>query len=187
MYAKKNIVVILVPIVLLISITAVMIATNAFGMPTSMTISVLIDQGKLYNPDSSRVAVLNTVSKSGWPLKLTTKDERKINKFIDLIKNKHAICLSNAKYEKVDLSKRPAMSIDFDESGKLTSIHILSNGRIAFSISKSEYRNKSRLYWLRWKLDEFATKSNHVTYITKPDPAIYSYAKELFKDTRPGL
>lgn len=153
----------------------------------SMTISELAEEGLLYiSYDFNRNPTLmfDTTSASGWPQQLYVKDEASIQRFLKLVQNKRAMRLSDVEYEKIQPLERSALSLNFDE--KLSSLSILDDGRVAFSVTAPHYRNKSRLHWLRWKIDGFGTRYTGVTFITEPDAAVIKEARCLFQAAKPA-
>ncbi|HCG99214.1 MAG TPA: hypothetical protein DE036_05305, partial [Actinobacteria bacterium] len=156
-------------------------------VPSSMTISELAEEGLLYNSyELSRNPTLmfNTTSASGWPQHLYVRDDASIQRLLKLVQNKRAMHLSDVEYEKIQPLERSALSLNFDE--KLSSLIILDDGRVTFSIYSSHYRNKSRLHWLRWKIDGFGTRYTGVTFITEPDAAVIKEARGLFQAAKPA-
>lgn len=156
-------------------------------VPGSMTISELAEEGLLYNSyEFARYPTLifNTTSSLGWPQHLYVRDESSIQRFLKLVQNKRATRLSDAEYELIQPLERGALNIQCDP--KYSRLSILDDGRVMFSATTSHYRNKSRLHWLRWKIDGFGTRYTGVTFITEPDAAVIKEARGLFQAAKPA-
>lgn len=180
----------LIVIVLILAISFILAVGFGFmyiwTMPNAMTIADLAGEGLLYNSyyfNRSPVLMFNAKSESGRPQVLHLRDGDKVKRFLDLIKNKRATRLSDAGYEKIDPFEREALDTRFDE--KLTCLRVLGDGRIMFSVPTSHYRGKSRLHWLRWKIDGFGTRYTGVPYIAEPDSAVIKEARGLFQAAKP--
>ena len=181
----------LITIVLLLTITLILAVYLAFTLiwtvPSSMTIAELEEEGLLYiSYDFNRnpTIIFDTTSASGWPQQLYVRDEASIQRFLKLVQNKRAKRLSDVEYEKIQPLESGALNMMF--GSKSLRLSILDDGRFTFYITKSHYRNKSRLHWLRWKIDGFGTRYTGVTFITEPDAAIIKEARGLFQVAKPA-
>jgi hypothetical protein len=121
----------------------------------------------------------HTTSSLGYAMNRYVRDKGAVEEFAHLIKGKTATRISDAEDKRV--SSEVVYAVELDTCGKGTVVRVLKDGRIALFVPVSEYRDRSLLHKLHWKINNFGSSYAAIPYLTEPDPAVARMASKLFK------
>lgn len=104
-------------------------------------------------------------------------DKEIINRFHNLIKEKWGMKNSSLTYK--EMVSKAIISFNYGYKGQ--SLHIDSDGRIMYSVRKSDIAKQSGLKWILCNINAIYDSSYFVGYITEPDKDVVKVINEIME------